>query len=35
MPPYRLLIESYDKAQNVQKTGRETHLDKQGHKKVA
>ncbi len=35
MPTYKLLIESYDKAQNVQKTGRETNLDKQGHKKVA
>ena len=35
MPTYRLLIESYDKAQNVQKVGRETNLDKQGHRKVA
>jgi nicotinamidase-related amidase len=29
VPPYRALIESYDKAQNVQKTGRETKLDRQ------
>jgi nicotinamidase-related amidase len=29
VPPYRALIESYDKAQNVQKSGRETKLDKQ------
>ena len=35
MPTYRLLIESYDKAQNVQKVGPETHLDKQGPRKVA
>lgn len=27
VPHYRLLIESYDKAQNVQKVGRETKLD--------
>ncbi|HWL94414.1 MAG TPA: isochorismatase family protein [Phycisphaerae bacterium] len=27
VPHYRLLSESYDKAQNVQKTGRETRLD--------
>ncbi len=27
VPPYRALIESYDKAQNVQKVGRETKLD--------
>ncbi len=28
VPPYRALIESYDKAQNVQKVGRETKLEK-------
>jgi nicotinamidase-related amidase len=28
VPHYRLLFESYDKAQNVQKTGRETKLDR-------
>jgi hypothetical protein len=28
VPPYRALIESYDKAQNVQKVGKETHLDR-------
>ncbi len=28
VPPYRALIESYDKAQGVQKTGRETKLDR-------
>jgi nicotinamidase-related amidase len=28
VPPYRALMESYDKAQNVQKTGRETKLEK-------
>lgn len=28
VPPYRALMESYDKAQSVQKTGRETKLDK-------
>ena len=28
VPPYRCLIESYDKAQNVQKVGRETNLEK-------
>ncbi len=28
VPPYRALIESYDKAQNVQKVGRETKLDR-------
>ena len=27
VPPYRALMESYDKAQNVQKEGRETKLD--------
>jgi nicotinamidase-related amidase len=27
VPPYRALMESYDKAQNVQQTGRETKLD--------
>ena len=27
VPPYRALMESYDKAQNVQKVGRETKLD--------
>jgi hypothetical protein len=27
VPPYRALIESYDKAQRVQKAGRETKLD--------
>ena len=27
VPNYRLLIESYDKAQNVQKVGHETKLD--------
>jgi hypothetical protein len=26
VPPYRALMESYDKAQSVQKVGRETHL---------
>src|SRR5512145_2006514 len=30
VPPYRALIESYDKAQNVQKLGRETKLDRLG-----
>ena len=35
MPTYKLLIESYEKAQNVQKVGRETNLDKQGPRKVA
>jgi nicotinamidase-related amidase len=29
VPPYRALIESYEKAQSVQKTGRETMLDRQ------
>ncbi len=29
VPPFRALIESYDKAQSVQKLGRETKLDKQ------
>lgn len=28
VPPYRALMESYDKAQNVQQTGHETKLDK-------
>lgn len=28
VPPYRALMESYDKAQNVQKNGHETKLDK-------
>ena len=28
VPPYRALIESYEKAQNVQKVGRETKLEK-------
>jgi hypothetical protein len=28
VPHYRLLMESYDKAQDVQKTGRETKLDR-------
>lgn len=28
VPPYRALMESYDKAQNVQKIGKETHLDR-------
>jgi nicotinamidase-related amidase len=28
VPPYRALIESYDKAQNVQKVGRETKLER-------
>jgi nicotinamidase-related amidase len=28
VPPYRALIESYDKAQNVQKVGHETKLDR-------
>ncbi len=28
VPPYRCLIESYDKAQNVQKSGRETKLER-------
>jgi hypothetical protein len=27
VPPYRALMESYDKAQSVQKGGRETKLD--------
>ena len=27
VPPYRALIESYDKAQGVQKNGRETKLE--------
>jgi hypothetical protein len=27
VPPYRALIESYDKAQSVQKSGRETKLE--------
>jgi nicotinamidase-related amidase len=27
VPPYRALMESYDKAQNVERTGRETKLD--------
>jgi nicotinamidase-related amidase len=29
MPPYRALMESYDKAQSVQRDGRETKLDRQ------
>lgn len=29
VPPYRCLMESYDKAQSVQRDGRETKLDKQ------
>lgn len=29
VPPYRALMESYEKAQSVQKTGRETRLDRQ------
>jgi nicotinamidase-related amidase len=29
VPPYRALVESYDKAQSVQKTGQETKLDRQ------
>ena len=28
VPPYRALMESYDKAQSVQKGGRETKLDR-------
>lgn len=28
VPPYRALMESYNKAQNVQKVGKETHLDR-------
>jgi hypothetical protein len=28
VPPYRALMESYDKAQSVQKVGHETKLDK-------
>lgn len=28
VPPYRALMESYDKAQSVQKLGRETKLDR-------
>jgi nicotinamidase-related amidase len=28
IPPYRALVESYDKAQSVQQTGRETRLDR-------
>ena len=31
VPPYRALMESFDKAQSVQRDGRETKLDKQGH----
>jgi hypothetical protein len=27
VPPYRALIESYERAQSVQKVGRETKLD--------
>ncbi len=30
VPPYRALMESYDKAQDVQKVGRETKLDRAG-----
>lgn len=33
VPPFRALIESYDKAQSVQKVGRETKLDLQQGKK--
>lgn len=33
VPPYRELIESYEKAQNVQKVGKETNLDRQKAKK--
>ena len=29
VPPFRALVESYEKAQSVQKTGRETKLDRQ------
>ena len=29
LPAYRLLVESYQKAQSVQKTGQETKLDRQ------
>jgi nicotinamidase-related amidase len=29
IPPYRALVESYEKAQSVEKTGRETKLDRQ------
>jgi hypothetical protein len=29
VPPYRALMESYDKAQSVQRDGRETKLDRQ------
>jgi hypothetical protein len=29
LPGYRLLVESYEKAQSVQQTGRETKLDRQ------
>ncbi len=28
VPPYRALMESYDKAQSIQKSGRETKLDR-------
>jgi len=28
VPPYRALMESYDKAQDAQKVGRETKLDR-------
>ncbi len=35
VPPFRALIESYDKAQSVQKHGFETKLDKQGATKAA
>jgi len=35
VPPYRALMESYDKAQSVQKVGRETKLEKQASRKVA
>jgi hypothetical protein len=30
VPPYRALMESYDEAQDVQKVGRETKLDRLG-----
>jgi nicotinamidase-related amidase len=35
VPPYRALMESYDKAQSVQKTGHETKLDKLGEPLLA
>jgi len=34
VPPYRALMESYDKAQNVAKVGKETKLEKQTQQKM-